>query len=251
MNILWNAKKYADDFSFVSEYGEAVAKLLKLDKDALVLDLGCGNGRLTHWLSMQGYSVIGLDGSQELLEIARRNYPSLSFIHADATEFSLMGQVDGVFSNAVLHWIEKKKQPQVFRCVHNALKNGGQFVFEMGGIGNNALIHSALKKEFAAKGLKYKMPFYFPTVGEYAAMLEKSGFKVTDMLLFDRFTELKGEDGLADWIKMFVKTPFDGVAESLKDDIISAVTYDLKDDLYQNGKWYADYVRLRGKAIKE
>lgn len=49
------------------------------------------------------------------------------------------------------------------------------------------------------------MPFYFPTIGQYAGLLERSGFKVLHMSLFDRMTPLKGSNVLADWIKMFIK----------------------------------------------
>ena len=51
------------------------------------------------------------------------------------------------------------------------------------------------------------MPFYFPTIGQYAGLLERSGFKVLHMSLFVRMTPLKGPNELADWIKMFIKKP--------------------------------------------
>ncbi|MDE6471618.1 MAG: hypothetical protein K2L52_01160 [Clostridia bacterium] len=69
-------------------------------------------------------------------------------------------------------------------------------------------------------------------------------------ILFDRLTELKGENGLYDWIKMFVRTPFKNIDKVTENEIISAVVSLLKSILFQNGKWYADYVRLRYKAIK-
>lgn len=52
------------------------------------------------------------------------------------------------------------------------------------------------------------MYFYFLKIGEYATLLEDTGFKITYAILFGRLTELKGENGLKDWIDMFVKTPF-------------------------------------------
>ena len=92
------------------------------------------------------------------------------------------------------------------------------------------------------------MPFYFPTIGEYSAMLEQAGFLVRSAVLFDRPTELNGENGLYDWIRMFVKTPFTGMDDALCEDIINSAVSQLEAELFKNGKWYADYVRLRCKA---
>ena len=69
--------------------------------------------------------------------------------------------------------------------------------------------------------------------------------------LFDRFTELQGEDGLTDWIRMFVKRPFTGMEQTLQEDIVREAVNALRGDLYKNGKWYADYVRIRLRAVKQ
>ncbi len=249
MNIEWNAKKYTNDFSFVHQYGNSVLELIGKEKGSSVLDLGCGNGALTKELADRGYRAIGLDASPDLLNIARDTYPEITFIQGDATEFSLNEQVDVVFSNAVFHWIDKEKQLDMMKCVYNALKSGGEFVFEFGGYGNNQKIHDALCMEFKKEGLIYKNPFFFPTIGEYASLLEEAGFKVVYATLFDRFTELKGNDGLKDWITMFVKKPFEGV-EIDKNRTIEKAVERLRTELYVEKKWYADYVRLRMKAIK-
>lgn len=250
MNIQWDAKGYVNDFSFVHQYGADVLGLIDLADKKSVLDLGCGNGALTKKLSDLGLEAIGMDASLELLEIARNTYPELVFYAGDATQFELPEPVDIVFSNAVLHWIDQSKQKALLHCVYEALKEGGQFVFEFGGKGNNALIHTQLAQAFARRGLTYQMPFYFPSIGEYAQVLEQTGFHVVYAVLFDRMTPLKGEDGLADWIRMFVKTPFTGVAEAEQATIIAEVVSNLKEELWQDGTWYADYVRIRCKAIK-
>ena len=139
----------------------------------------------------------------------------------------------------------------MLKCVHKALKENGQFVFEFGGYGNNALIHEALSKIFSEHGYCYKMPFYFPTIGEYSALLENSGFRVKYAVLFDRPTELKGENGLKDWINMFVKTPFSVVENAEEREFIKNAACDsLKNTQYKDGKWYADYVRIRMKAVR-
>ncbi len=245
----WNPDTYTTDFSFVFQYGSDVAKLVDVKPGSSVLDLGCGNGVLAHDFSNRGMYVIGIDRSPEFVATARKNYPDLTFIEADATNFSLEEPVDAVFSNAVLHWIARENHPKLLSCVHKALKPGGQFVFECGGFGNNAKIHAALKCAFANHGFEYHFPFYFPTIGEYAALLERAGFLPTYAILFDRPTPLKGNDGMGNWIRMFIKKPFDVVTnDKEKNAIITEAVDILRADLYHDGSWVADYVRLRMKA---
>lgn len=250
MNIIWNAEKYTSDFSFVHQYGNNVVELIDAAAGSSVLDLGCGNGALTKVLYDKGYKVKGIDASEELLSIARKEYPAIKFMQGDATNF-VIEPVDVVFSNAVFHWIDKEKQPDMMKCVYNAPKENGQFVFEFGGFNNNRIIHNALANIFQEHGFCYEMPFYFPTIGEYAFLLESTGFRVKYAVLFDRLTELKGENGMEDWIKMFIKMPFTAVqSEQEKEEIINQAVTELKKYLFIGGKWYADYVRIRMKAVR-
>lgn len=250
MNIQWDAGKYAQDFAFVPKYGEALLALLDREKANTVLDLGCGGGALTEQLVQAGYAVCGMDADASQLKLARRRCPNVRFFQGDATDFTLEAPVDAVFSNAVLHWIDRERQPDALRCISRALRAGGQFVFEMGGAGCGAQIHGALRRAFQKRGLSYHMPFYFPTVGEYTPLLEQADFRVTYATLFDRPTPLKGEQGMEGWIRMFVKVPFAAIPPMLADEIIREAVEALRPSLYQNGVWTADYVRLRCKAIK-
>lgn len=249
MNISWDADQYTRCFSFVSQYGSALLDWLE-GEGLSVLDLGCGNGALTRALADRGHAAEGIDASGELLQAARARFPELRFFQGDAVTFRAERPYDAVFSNAVFHWIDRERQPQLAARVFAALKPGGQFVFEMGGQGNNARIHAALDRAFAARGLTYRMPFYFPSAGEYAALLERSGFQVRTLLLLDRPTALQGGDGLYDWMRMFLKTPLAGLEPALAESIFRAAVSELKDTLFRDGIWYADYVRLRCRAVR-
>ena len=127
--------------------------------------------------------------------------------------------------------------------------NGAQ-TKELADRGHDVMGHSALYEQFRNRDMDYVMPFYFPTIGEYASLLEQGGFLVKSALLFDRPTRLEGEKGLYDWIHMFIKTPFAGTDASLQEEIIGSAAAALKDTLFHDGKWYADYVRLRCRAVK-
>ncbi len=251
MNISWNADAYEQNFSFVPQYGNGLLELIDFQNAELAVDLGCGNGLLTAALKEKGLHVTGLDASPEQLEIAREKYPDIPFVLADATDFTVERPVDLVFSNAVFHWIDRERQKDMLACVARALRPGGQFVFEMGGFGCVAKIHAALKAAFAEFGFGYTLPNYFPGIGEYAPLVEQAGLTVKTALLFDRFTELKGSDGMRDWINMFVHRPFEAVKDdALKEKIKQQAVDSLRPSLFIDGKWYADYVRLRMKAIK-
>ena len=121
---------------------------------------------------------------------------------------------------------------------------------EFGGAGCAQMVHSALDQAFAAQSLVYPRVFFFPTIGEYAPLLERAGFRVEYALLFDRPTPQKGQDGLAEWIRMFVKKPFEGIAHETQDAILADALKALKGTLYRDGTWFVDYVRLRFRALK-
>lgn len=250
LNIKWDARGYADEFSFVHKYGEDVLLLLDAPKGSSVIDLGCGNGALTAKLRDMGYNVTGIDASGEMLEIARQNHPGIKFIQADATTFKLREKADAVFANAVFHWIDADKQETLLQNIADNLRTNGQLVFEFGGKGCGETVHAELEKGFSTRGLKYPRVFYFPTIGEYAPIMEKCGFLVQEAYLFDRPTPQKGKDGLREWINMFVKAPFEGMTREMKEEIINEAAETVKDKLFVDGTWIVDYVRIRMKSIK-
>lgn len=250
MNIYWDAEKYKQDFMFVPEYGAALLDLLDAAPGARVVDLGCGNGALTEQLAARGYDVVGLDASPEMLALAGQAHPELTFRPGNAEDFVLEQPADAVFSNAVLHWIDGGKQQAMLDHIASQIRPGGLFVCEFGGKGCAEAVHSTLERCFAAHGLHYRRTFYFPTIGEYAPMLERAGFRVEYATLFDRPTRQNGPDGLASWIRMFDTAPFDGVDPALAGQIIGEAAEALRPTLWHDGAWYVDYVRIRFKLRK-
>lgn len=250
MNIYWDAEKYKQDFMFVPEYGAAVLDLLDAAPGARVVDLGCGNGALTRQLADRGYQVLGVDASPEQLALARQAYPDLTFREGNALDFALEQPADAIFSNAVLHWIDADKQQAMLDHIASQIRPEGLFVCEFGGKGCAEHVHAELERRFAAHGLHYRRTFYFPTIGEYAPLLEKAGFRVEYATLFDRPTRQVGSDGLADWIRMFDTAPFADVEPALADTIIAETVDALRPVLYHDDAWYVDYVRIRFKLRK-
>ena len=233
-NINWNAANYKNNFSFVPVYGEAVLDLLTKPKGSYIVDLGCGNGTLTKKLFERGYHVIGIDDSAEMIAQAKTDCPDIEFVTGNALDFMLEHKADAIFSNAVFHWIDESKQQKMLCNIYNQLNEGGELVCEFGGSGCAEHVHRALEQCFLERGFEYKRVFYFPTIGQYASMLEKAGFRIEYATLFDRPTVQKGANGLADWIEMFVKKPFEGIDESTRNEIIGETVNRLKSSLYIN-----------------
>lgn len=250
-NINWNVSNYKQNFSFVPEYGEAVIDLLTKPNGSSVIDLGCGNGILTQKLFERGYQVVGIDDSAQMIAQARNDYPDIKFMIGNAVDFMVEQKADALFSNAVFHWIDEEKQQKMLCNIYDQLKEDGEFVCEFGGAGCAEHVHNTLEQCFLEYGLAYKRVFYFPTIGQYAPMLEKAGFRIEYAALFDRPTIQKGANGLADWIKMFVKKPFEGIDEKMQNEIIAAAVKHLKNLLYINGEWFVDYVRIQFRAVKK
>ena len=251
MNITWDAQGYTDGFSFVHRFGEDVLSLLDAPQGSFVVDLGCGNGALTQQLAQRGYRVLGVDASQEMLDKARALHPELTFAQGDATALSLDEPADAIFSNAVFHWIDAEKQPQLVASVAAALRPGGQLVCEFGGFGCAGHVHAALERAFERRGLVYPRTFYFPTIGQYAPVLERAGLRVTHAQLFDRPTPQLPEVGLRGWIAMFVTAPFVGMDAPLREAIVSEAEDELRSVLLRaDGVWIIDYVRIRLRAVK-
>lgn len=244
----WDCENYTNHFSFVHRYGSALLDLLTVKPGSFVVDLGCGNGALTAQLQSRGYQTLGIDASAAMLEKAKKMHPDLRFELADACAFQLPEKADAVFSNAVFHWIDD--QESLVQNIAVNLRPGGQLVFEFGGAGCGETVHRALGSAFAAHGLTYVNRFNFQSVGTFAPVLERHGFRVEYATLFDRPTQQDGENGLENWIRMFVGSAFAGVEGATADSIVAQTVSDCRPVLYKNGKWFVDYVRLRMKAVK-
>jgi trans-aconitate 2-methyltransferase len=246
----WDARRYDREHSYVWEYAAPLLEVLEPQSGERILDLGCGTGHLSARIAEAGAVVTGIDRSAEMIQEARSHYPHISFEVADARAFSFSEPFDAVFSNAVLHWV--KEPEQAIACVRRALKPGGRFVAEFGGKGNVKAIVAALLDAARATGSQTgEIPWYFPTIGEYAGLLERGGLEVTSACLFDRPTPLEGDDAMGRWLEMFFAQPLSKLADETRDQFIGAVEDRLRPLLFRNGTWYADYRRLRITARRD
>lgn len=249
----WDTALYQEKHNFVWKYGEGLIELLSPKPGDRILDLGCGAGQLTQQMAAVGAEVMGIDADATMIQQAQQNYPDLPFEVADARNFQVTQRCDAVFSNAVLHWIPDPEP--VIGCIGRSLKPGGRFVAEFGGQGCVQGIINALYevlREIGQSSPADLNPWYFPSLGEYATLLEQQGLWVTYAALFDRPTPLMdGAAGLANWLRMFANPFLTQLSTQIQTEVIHAVEDRLKPKMYQAGEWIADYRRLRLSAIKD
>lgn len=120
------------------EWADFLQEILQKEgiNDGLVLDLGCGTGSMTEELAGRGYDMIGVDNSEDMLEIAmekrQESGHDILYLLQDMQEFELYGTVRAVVSvcDSVNYVTEKEELEQVFRLVNNYLDPGGIFVFD-------------------------------------------------------------------------------------------------------------------------
>jgi trans-aconitate methyltransferase len=243
----WDARLYEEKHAFVWKQAESLVELLAPRPGESILDLGCGTGHLTAQIASAGVSVLGIDSSGEMIEEARRSYPGLRFDLVDARHLAYVDQFDAVFSNAVLHWINEPHR--VVQGISRALKPGGRFVAEFGGKGNVKAILAAVQNALQAVGCSpVDSPWFFPSVAEYAALLESAGLEVTFATLFDRPTPLEGARGMRHWVEMFGGHFLCRVPETLREEFFFHVEDELRPVLFRDDSWFADYRRLRVAA---
>ncbi|MFC7685577.1 class I SAM-dependent methyltransferase [Ureibacillus sp. GCM10028918] len=252
VNDQWNANLYDQSHSFVSRYGKDLVQLLAPREKEKILDLGCGTGDLAYKIWTLGANVTGVDKSINMVEQARSKYEDITFDVKDATELEYKEEFDAVFSNATLHWV--KPPEKALYCIYRSLKHDGRFVAEFGGKGNVQTITNEIISEIQAEGMEFKeiqFPWFYPSIGEYTTLMEIAGFRVTYAEHYNRPTKLDGEQGLKNWIKMFGGQLFSGIDEQQKQDIISRVENNLREVLFTEGNWHADYKRIRVVGKKE
>lgn len=147
----WDADVYHRVSDPQLEWAREVLQRAGLRGDEVVLDAGCGSGRVTALLveRLPRGRVIGVDASESMIAAAREALGSeVELRVGDLTELELADEVDVVFSNAVFHWVADHEL--LFGRLHRALRPGGRLVAQCGGEGNVAALTEAIA-EVAAR----------------------------------------------------------------------------------------------------
>jgi trans-aconitate methyltransferase len=244
---IWDPDLYARNARFVSELGAPVVELLAPRPGERILDLGCGDGVLSAKLAAMGCAVIGVDASEAQVQATKKLGVEAQVV--DAEQLTFEAEFDAVFSNAALHWM--RKPDAVIDGVWRALRPGARFVAEMGGYGCVEKIKRALVQALDRRGIDGQSanPWYFPTVEDYSARLAKRGFTIQYIALIPRPTPLPGD--VTAWLETFAQNFSATLPSDQRSAYLAEVQETLRPELCDaQGKWIADYVRLRFAAKK-
>jgi len=258
LNANWDAGRYHRVAQPHAKWGASVLDRLELAGDEIVLDAGCGSGRVTAQLleRLPNGKVIAADQSAAMLAEARttlaRWEAQVTFLEADLLQIDqiLETPVNVVFSTAVFHWIAD--HPRLFTALRRVLQPDGYMVAQCGGAGNLA--------EFmrAADAVAARSPFerilggldlwrFFYTPEETEARLLAAGFARARAWLEPSPQHFADQPAIADFCRGVVLTKHvAALPEPLRDDFVAEVVEEV---VKRQGGCTLDYVRLNLDAF--
>ncbi|MCX6029087.1 MAG: methyltransferase domain-containing protein [Chloroflexi bacterium] len=209
--MIWDPEDYAKNSSAQLGWATELIGKLRLDGHEALLDVGCGDGKITAEFAKavpRGF-VLGVDSSTPFVAYARLHYPSvtypnLRFEEMDARQLAYSRLFDIIFSNATLHWVD---DPGAFLAgCARLLKPGGRLIVSCGGAGNAAGIIAVMEAQartprWAGYFADFTFPYFFNSPADYEQWLPKAGFFSTHTELVEKDMTHGGREGLAGWIR--------------------------------------------------
>lgn len=240
----WDAQTYDQSSEPQQAWGATVlARLSGIARDASVLDVGCGTGRVTQELLalVPEGRVLAIDASQDMVNLARARLGDRAEVrYQDVLELDLDEPVDAIISTATLHWV--RDHDRLWERLSRALRTGGMLEVQCGGEGNIARVGEAI--EAAARDTAPELvgfsPWLFAGPVETEQRLRAAGFHEVQCWLEDRPTY--PED-----VSAFVRTSIlpahlallpEGRRERFASAVVARVSLPL------------DYVRLNVSAVR-
>ncbi|TVY52753.1 putative methyltransferase [Lachnellula cervina] len=273
----WDSAAYQNSASFVPKLATKIIQWLDVQEGDDILDVGCGDGvlnlQIAQTLSKGTGKIHGIDSSESMIATAKKAAsasanPSISHICTfqvlDATQLTTYPSLqtssfDKVFSNAAMHWIlrPEAQREAFFQGVRNALKPGGTFVFEMGGMGNVAEMRAALisvvSRRVGVERAREVDPWFFPDEVWMKGMLEETvgGWRVERLEREYRPTRAD-EGGVEGWVRLMGKQFFDAVQDRGEREECEREVGEVLKTVCESpggGEWIG-YVRLRAVVRK-
>ena len=262
-NYKWDAREYEKYSQGQQKWARELIEKISLKGTENVLDLGCGDGKVTAEFSklVSKGSIIGIDNSAEMIKLASARYSeaiyqNLSFQEMDAVNLNFIDRFDLIFSNAVLHWVKDHKA--VIKRMFKSLKQGGRIILQMGGKGNAAGIVDVLselqtEKKWHSYFNEFNFPFYFPGTNEYKKLLLDCGFTLNRIELIPKKMEHAGIEALKGWIRTTWLPYTQRVPKEERESFIDIVSKKYIERYSANSKGIINVqmVRLEVEAVKK
>lgn len=258
----WDSEDYLKHSTAQYKWAGELIDKLRLRGSESVLDIGCGDGKVTALISshLPNGSVTGIDSSEEMVSFARRSfpeqdYPSLFFYCMDARNLTFENRFDIAFSNATLHWVEDHLS--VLRGVKTGLKKSGRILFQMGGRGNAQDVVECVNEMMNMDTWKpyfksFSFPYRFCAPEDYERWLAETGLKAGRVELMPKDMTHEGKEGLAGWFRTTWMPYLDRVPEKMRKKFIDTVVgmYVDRFPVDGDGLTHVKMVRLEIEAVK-
>jgi trans-aconitate 2-methyltransferase len=219
----WNSEIYHDISTVQEKWGQDVIRREKWIGNEIVMDAGCGTGRITRILAQKVRAegmVYAVDIDSNMVCHARKNLKDLEnviIIQGDLIDVKLPRKVDVIFSNAVIHWILDHKT--LFKHFWDLLSSridndkAGKILVQCGGYGNLTSVYKLMKQikesaEFRGHFVNWKEPWYFAKPGDTEKLLEEIGFTNIDVYPSDGTTTFPDSKSYSQFVKTIVMKPF-------------------------------------------
>jgi trans-aconitate 2-methyltransferase len=208
---LWDPSDYERNSSAQERAADAVIARLNLRGDEHILDIGCGDGKVTAKIAalVPRGRVTGVDSSPEMIDFAQKRfppaeYPNLRFERADAQNLGYSGEFDIAVSFACLHWI--KDHLAVLRGIERSLKPAGRMLIQCSGRGSDddifALSRRIIKNNrWAGYFQNYSNPHGIYGPEEYHAWLPQAGLEEVSASLTIGDMLFPGRSGIEGFIR--------------------------------------------------
>jgi trans-aconitate 2-methyltransferase len=185
----WDARSYHTVSEPQFEWGRRVLSALDLRGDEVVLDAGCGTGRLTALLAdrLPSGRVVAIDRSVNMTNVAGETLARFGdragVAAADLSDLPFRDAFDVVFSTATFHWV--LDHDRLFANLYDALRGGGRLNAQCGGGANLQRIHAradalAASPEFAEFFGGWSVPKEFASAETTRQRLARAGFRDVD-----------------------------------------------------------------------
>jgi trans-aconitate 2-methyltransferase len=254
----FDGNKYKQASSHQKEWGNKIISEFKLKGNERILDLGCGDGILTHQLSqlVPNGSVLGIDSSRGMIETAKElESTNTSFRLLSINDLDFENEFDLIFSNATLHWIVDHRN--LLNRTYKALRKQGIIRFNFAGDGNCSTFISVIKKVMGHSEYKdcfrtFEWPWYMPALDDYKTIVESCNYIEINVWgeNADRFFQTKDE--MIKWIDQpslvpFIKLIDESKKHKFRERVISEM---LKQSEQIDGRCFETFRRINVYAKK-
>jgi trans-aconitate 2-methyltransferase len=184
----WDAANYVRRSSMQEAMAAEVLALLHLQGSERVLDIGCGDGRVTAEIAsrLPHGSILGVDASREMIAFASQHAtrPNLRFQVANAANLSFHNEFDFIVSFNALHWLPDPDPP--LRCIRAAMKPVSHAQLRLVPDGERKSLETVIEEtrkspRWAHYFHDFNDPYLHLTPQQYAQAAERNGLHVDRM----------------------------------------------------------------------